>query len=63
MNNFHLWQDGLRVVSVYCDAGRDSAWREIQHYAAVYEQDGPVTIKEGNRIMYRTDSRDPVPPR
>lgn len=38
-----LYQDGQRVASV--DAPKDDAIREIRHYAFMYDQDGPVTIK------------------
>lgn len=41
---FDLYQDGLRVASVTAD--RASAFQQINHYAAVYSQDGPVEIRE-----------------
>lgn len=50
---FTLWQGGMKVVGVQADdEGRGI--QEIMHYAAVYEQDGPVIAKQGNRIIYRT---------
>jgi len=42
---FQLWQDGMLVAAVDC-ADRKSAMKEIMHYAAIYEQDGPVKIRE-----------------
>jgi len=44
-HRFQLWQDGIMVAAVD-SPNRHSAMREIAHYAAVYEQDGPVKIKE-----------------
>jgi hypothetical protein len=44
-HRFQLWQDGIMVAAVDC-ANRHSAMKEIAHYAAVYEQDGPVKIVE-----------------
>ena len=45
MAKFQLWQDGMMVAMVECE-NRHSAMKEIAHYAAVYEQDGPVKIVE-----------------
>ena len=45
MARFQLWQDGMLVAAVDCE-NRHSAMKEIAHYAAVYEQDGPVKIVE-----------------
>ena len=47
-HRFQLWQDGILVAAVDC-ANRHSAMKEIAHYAAVYEQDGPVKIREVKR--------------
>lgn len=44
---FELVQDGMVMASA--DGKREAAWREIQHYAAVYGQDGPVEIYEVTR--------------
>lgn len=41
---FELVQDGIPVASAF--GSREDAWREIQHYAAEYSQDGPVEIYE-----------------
>lgn len=40
---YRLIQDGLQVAAV--DGPAPHAWREINHYAAVYSQDGPVRIE------------------
>lgn len=39
-----LWQDGIMVASV-SGPTEASVDREIQHYAMMYVQDGPVEIK------------------
>ncbi len=39
-----LWQDGMVVAAVSGPDG-ESVQREIKHYAAQYEQDGPVRIR------------------
>jgi hypothetical protein len=39
---------------------RDQAWSEIQHYAAQYEQDGPIAIYEVTRRLVQCDGRDGV---
>lgn len=41
---FELVQDGIPVASAV--GSREDAWREIQLYASVYSQDGPVEIYE-----------------
>lgn len=41
---FELWQDGMMVANA--SGPRDRAKSEIEHYAFVYSQDGPVEIKE-----------------
>lgn len=38
---FRLIQDGMPVAWV----SGDNLTNEVEHYAAVYEQDGPVTIQ------------------
>lgn len=40
-----LIQDGMVVASVE-SASKEQAEREINHYALMYSQDGPVEIKE-----------------
>ena len=44
---FELVQDGMPVARAV--GSREFAWQEIQHYAAVYSQDGPVEIYEITR--------------
>lgn len=44
---FELVQDGIPVARAV--GSREFAWQEIQHYAAVYSQDGPVEIYEITR--------------
>ena len=46
--HFDLWQDDMVVASA--SGPRPQALDEIQHYAAVYGQDGPVQIEEVIRI-------------
>ena len=48
--DFELWQDGMAVARTSA-ASRDDALREIQHYAAVYSQDGPVEIRERGKKL------------
>jgi hypothetical protein len=43
-SHFDLWQDDMVVASTF--GPRDRALAEIQHYANVYRQDGPVEIHE-----------------
>lgn len=40
---FKLMQDGQCVAAVEC-ADKEQARREIEHYAMMYGQDGPVEI-------------------
>ncbi len=47
-HKFKLLQDGFVVVAVE-SRDREQALREINHYATMYGQDGPVTIKEVTR--------------
>lgn len=42
---FELFQDGLRVAGSW-GADRARVLADIQHYAMLYSQDGPVTIYE-----------------
>lgn len=44
-HEFEVWQDDIPVASA-CATDRARALQEAQHYAAVYGQDGPVTIVE-----------------
>lgn len=41
---FEIWQRGIMVAATEGDP--DSARLDIQHYAAQYLDDGPITIKE-----------------
>jgi len=41
---YQLWQDGIMVAEVIAD-DQEVAIREIKHYAAQHEQDGPVEIR------------------
>lgn len=41
---FELWQDGMPVARTM--GSREFAFAEIQHYAEVYRQDGPVEVYE-----------------
>jgi hypothetical protein len=48
--NFSIMQGGIEVVNVegrYADAKR-----EVDHYVAVYSQDGPVEVKETQIARY-----------
>jgi len=40
-----LWQDGIMVAAVSAP-DEETMRREISHYAMMYAQDGPVTVKE-----------------
>lgn len=44
VTEFELIQDGIPVAG--SSGPREGAWREIQHYAAQYSEDGPVEIYE-----------------
>lgn len=48
--DFELWQDGMMVARTSA-IRREDALREIQHYAAVYSQDGPVEIRERGKKL------------
>ncbi len=41
---YELWQDGVMVASVSASNEAD-AQREINHYALMHSQDGPVEIR------------------
>lgn len=45
--SFNLRQGGVTVAGAW--GPRESAEREIRHYAAVYAQDGPVKVYERNK--------------
>lgn len=42
MSEYELWQDGIKVA--IADGPLEAARREIEHYAMIYRQDGPVKI-------------------
>jgi hypothetical protein len=44
VTEFELIQDGIPVAG--SSGPREEAWREIQHYAAQYSEDGPVEFYE-----------------
>lgn len=44
-HTFELIQDGM-VVAKSSALDRESAEREIKHYAMIYSQDGPVKIRK-----------------
>lgn len=46
---FEVWQGEIMCASA--SGPRDIALREAQHYAAQYEQDGPVRIFEVRRVL------------
>lgn len=53
---YQLWQNGAMVASCYGPAAR--AKSDIQHYAFVYGQDGPVEIlKTGAHNLDRRKSK------
>lgn len=47
-HEFEVWQDGMCVAGV-SSIDRDQAMREAMHYAAMYGQDGPVSMYEIKR--------------
>lgn len=53
---FELVQDGIPVAKVI--GSREFAWQEIQHYAAVYGEDGPVEIYEITRRRIEEDGEE-----
>ena len=48
---FEVWQGDEMVASA--SGPRDQALREAMHYAAQYEQDGPVRVFEVTRTLVR----------
>lgn len=53
---FELWQDGIKVAGV--DApNREDGLREIDHYAMVYGQDGPVEIRDKSKAEKREQGK------
>lgn len=48
---FEVWQGDEMVASA--SGPRDDALREAMHYAAQYEQDGPVRVFEVTRTLVR----------
>ena len=42
---YELWQDGIMVAATAADS-REDARKEIAHYAIMYAQDGPCTVRE-----------------
>lgn len=52
---FQLWQNDMVVAEV--EGPVERAWPEILHYAAIYSQDGPVSIKraDGARLPDRSE--------
>lgn len=52
---FEVWQNDMMVASA--SGPRDDALREAMHYAAQYEQDGPVRVFEVTRILVRPNAR------
>lgn len=43
--DYQLWQDGVMVAAVSA-GNKEDALREINHYAMMYSQDGPVEIRD-----------------
>lgn len=46
--DYRLFQDGFQQARVM-SKDKETAEREIQHYAMMYEQDGPVKIQRRSR--------------
>lgn len=44
-HKYQLIQNGVVMASVYSES-KEQAEKEINHYALVYSQDGPVEIKD-----------------
>lgn len=42
-HRYELWQDGLMVVMVEAPTAKQ-AKSEINHYAMIYGQDGPIKV-------------------
>lgn len=45
---FELWQGGMKVAAVDCPEYH-TGLREISHYAMMYEQDGPIELRENSK--------------
>ncbi len=52
---FEVWQGDEVVASTR--GPRDDALREAMHYAAQYEQDGPVRVFEVTRTLVTMDNK------
>ena len=58
---FRIWQDGMVVASG--DApDRRSMEREMNHYAFIYSQDGPLQKVEARASKNRWREHRPTPP-
>jgi hypothetical protein len=51
---FEVWQDDVMVASA--SGPREDALREAMHYAAQYQQDGPVRVFEVTRTLVRPNA-------
>ena len=51
---FEVWQGDEMVASA--SGPRDEALREAMHYAAQYQQDGPVRVFEVTRTLVRPNA-------
>ena len=58
---FEVWQGDTMVASA--SGLRGDALREAMHYAAQYEQGGPVRVFEVTRTLVRPNARLTAPPR
>lgn len=47
---FEVWQDGQPVAWANANSLAAAA-REASHYAAIYQQDGPVEVKRVDRVL------------
>ena len=48
-SSFELWQNGMMVAGT--DGPVEAAWRDMLHYAAMYQQDGPVEVYRVTRQL------------
>lgn len=53
-SEFEVWQGDEMVASA--SGPRDTALREAMHYAAQYQQDGPVRLFEVTRTLVRPNA-------